>query len=102
MIEALVRMPASEALGWALLHSLWQGAIAALFVALVRSSRARYIAGCLALVGLLCIFTFTFWQCLPVTGRAIGSSRIAAALSLERTQMRCLRLLRSTGLSWPG
>jgi GWxTD domain-containing protein len=79
MIEALVRMPASEALGWTLLHSLWQGAIAALFVALVRPSRARYMAGCVALAALLCMFIFTFSRCLPDNGAATGTWRVGTA-----------------------
>ena len=68
-IEAWARAPFSEALGWALYHSLWQCAIAALFLVLalvgIRSSRTRYALACLALVGSLAAFAVTFAQHLP-------------------------------------
>ena len=42
-----------QAIGWALIHSLWQGAVVALILALVlrvlRSSSVRYAASCVAL-----------------------------------------------------
>lgn len=82
MIETLLEMPASEALGWALLHSLWQATIAAALVAPVRSASARYMAGCGALVAALSVFLFTFWQCLPHTQPVAGVTR-AAALALS-------------------
>jgi len=75
MIEALARIPASEALGLAVLHSLWQGTLAAALVALVRPARARYLAGCLALAVVFVAFAFTFWLCLPGTGAARGVTR---------------------------
>lgn len=75
MIETLARMPASEALGLALLHSLWQGTLAAMLVALVRPTRARYRAGCIALVAVLAAFAFTFWLCLPSLGMSAGGTR---------------------------
>jgi len=75
MIEALARMPASEALGLALVHSLWQGTIAAALVTLVRPARARYLASCLALVAVFVAFAFTFRLCLPGTGAATGATR---------------------------
>lgn len=71
-IEMLVRSPFSEALGWALFHSVWQGALAAVLVAgvltLVRSSNVRYWAGCLSLAAMLCAFTATFLVHLPELG----------------------------------
>src|SRR4051794_41838537 len=52
-IEVWVRTPWAQALGWALAHSVWQGAAAAMFLAVARgttqSARARYAAGCLAM-----------------------------------------------------
>ena len=77
MIEALVRLPLSEALGWALFHSLWQGAIAAGLLAVFRTSRARYVAGCVALAAILCCFIFTFWTFLPEDGIARGAGELA-------------------------
>ena len=75
MIEALARIPASEALGLALLHSLWQGTLAAALVALARQARVRYLAGCLALAAVFVAFALTFWFYLPGTGAARGVTR---------------------------
>lgn len=72
ILEALVRTPLSEALGWALFHSLWQGAIAAVFLLMFRTARTRYVAGCVALAAILCCFAFTFWILLPEAGIAGG------------------------------
>ncbi len=51
------------ALGWTLLHSLWEGAVAALLLvtllSVLRSSRARYAAACLAMLGILAGFGIT-------------------------------------------
>ncbi|MFN7998693.1 MAG: GWxTD domain-containing protein [Bryobacteraceae bacterium] len=56
-LEGMVRTPAAGALGWALVHSLWEGAlIAAVLGGLLtatRSSRIRYAAACLAMLALL-------------------------------------------------
>lgn len=74
-----------ESLGWALFHSLWQGAACALLLlailAVTRSPRVRYAAACLALVAVLGAFAFTFARNLPAFG---GTARIrlpAAALA---------------------
>jgi bla regulator protein blaR1 len=59
----------AAAIGWSVVHSLWQGAVAALALGAVlfvtRSARARYAAACLALA-LMCIgFGATLWRSLP-------------------------------------
>ena len=66
-LEVWVHSPLAPALGSAIVHSLWQGAlIVALLagtLAAVRSPRARYTAGCLALLALFASFCATFaWQ----------------------------------------
>jgi GWxTD domain-containing protein len=57
------------ALGWALFHSLWQGAAiaAALATALwfIRTSRARYLCACGALLSMLVSFGVTLAICWP-------------------------------------
>lgn len=62
--------PLDAALGWALLHSLWQGAIVALSLVVVmflfRSPRIRYASGCAALLLTLAGFIGTL---LLVTGQ---------------------------------
>ena len=54
----------TNALGWALLHSLWQGALVAGALAVVnlflRSARSRYLAGCAALMLMLVLPTASF------------------------------------------
>jgi TonB family protein len=67
----------AHALGWTLLHFLWQGTLVALILACVlallrgRSSQPRYLAGCAALVlmTILPLVTFT---------RILAAQRIAA------------------------
>jgi GWxTD domain-containing protein len=68
-IESWVRTPAAEGLGWALAHSVWQGAAAALIVAATlaatRSARVRYATGCLALLLMTIAFGWTWLACIP-------------------------------------
>ena len=55
-----------DSLGWAVLHSTWQGAVAAIFIwslrAFTKESAAdiRYMSGMITLVGLLAAFIGTF------------------------------------------
>lgn len=82
-----------RALGWTLLHSLWQGALLALGLALVlltarrASARARYASGIMLLALMVAVSGFTFWQSCAgalsvrpasVTAQA-GSGTLAAA-----------------------
>lgn len=61
----------AEALGWALLHSLWEGAIVAgafaVLLGSTRSPRIRYVAGCVALLAMLGGFALTLIYFLPET-----------------------------------
>jgi GWxTD domain-containing protein len=60
----LVQAPLTKALGWTILHSLWEGALAALLLLAalltIRSSRARYMSACAAMLGVLAAFALTF------------------------------------------
>jgi len=51
LVESWVQTPLAQAIGWTLVHSLWEGALVALVLAAalwaLRSSRARYAAACL-------------------------------------------------------
>jgi GWxTD domain-containing protein len=64
LLEAWVHTPGAAALGWTLAHSLWEGALVALVLvgalAVLRSSRARYAAGCVAMLAMLTGFCLTF------------------------------------------
>ena len=57
----------ADSLGWAVLHSLWQGVVAAGIVLVVRNitreraSEARYFTGIVTLCALLCAFIGTFF-----------------------------------------
>jgi len=68
-LETFVQSPWAGAIGWTLLHSLWQGAIvsAALLMVLLaaRSPRIRYAAACLGLLGMLTAFSVTFFELAP-------------------------------------
>jgi hypothetical protein len=68
-LEMLTANPAVEAIGWTLLHSLWEGAtVAAVLGAtllILRTARARYLAACAALFALLALFTLTLLKLAP-------------------------------------
>lgn len=68
-IQYLTQSDAAKALGWTLLHSLWEGAAIALLLAMVfaiaRSSRVRYSAACLAMLALLVGFGATLYRLAP-------------------------------------
>jgi len=69
LLENWVHTAAASALGWTLLHSVWEGALVALLLAgallFLRSGRARYTAACLAMLALLLAFGLTFARVLP-------------------------------------
>jgi len=68
MIEYILNPESIEALGWTLLHSVWQGAVFAILLVLILialrsyTAQSRYIVA----VGILCAFfltvSATFWQ----------------------------------------
>ena len=66
-LENLVRTSWAQALGYALAHLVWEGALAALLLLLAlqilrqSSARTRYAAACLALFALSWAFAITFW-----------------------------------------
>jgi GWxTD domain-containing protein len=63
------RTPVFEALGWTIFHSLWEGLLVAAalasVLAVLRSSRLRYAAGCAALLIMLAGFVLTLIHVLP-------------------------------------
>jgi GWxTD domain-containing protein len=69
LIQTWVHTPLAQAIGWTLVHSLWEGALVALVLAAAlwafRSSRARYAAACLAMLVMLAGFGFTFARLMP-------------------------------------
>lgn len=83
----------SLALGWSLVHSLWEGSLMAaalwLFNALVRSARIRYLAACGTLLALLAAFLLTFFYFLP---RVAGLPALTPKPSLALPQVAPLPL----------
>ncbi len=79
-LELWIQTPLAKALAWTLLHSLWEGAAAALLltaaVCVLRSPRARYVAACVALLALLAGFTITLARLWPA-GAAPAASHVA-------------------------
>src|SRR5215469_2472054 len=70
-IENLLTQGPSQALGWALVHFLWQGALVALLLAACKpllrrsSARVRYVVSCLFLLALLALPVLTFMVSMP-------------------------------------
>ena len=69
LFEAILMSPLLHALGWALLHFIWQGALVALLLAgiltlLLRGSspHTRYSVSCAALLLMLILPAVTFWK----------------------------------------
>lgn len=79
-LEQFVDSPAAGALGWAILHSLWEAAILAALLGIVllalRSPRARYAAGCVAMLLMFLGFAFTLIHLWP-TGTAGTHNAVA-------------------------
>jgi GWxTD domain-containing protein len=77
LLDLVVSPPISEALGWTLIHLLWEGAIIAIALEAVllsvRSPRIRYVAGCIALLAMLAGFAVTLIHFLPGRGSGAGT-----------------------------
>jgi len=75
-LEMLIANPAAAAIGWTLLHSLWEGMIVAAVLGamllILRTARARYLAACAALVALLALFTLTLLRLAPESGQSFS------------------------------
>jgi len=71
------------ALGWTILHSLWEGAFVALVLAaalfIARSSRVRYAASCVAIVGILLGFGLTLSR--EMQSQTAATAAVAPRLS---------------------
>lgn len=74
----------AKALGWTLVHSLWEGAAITLALAMVlgvaRSSKVRYWAACAAMLGLLAGFGATFYKMAPHGAGPSAVPRLPAAV----------------------
>ena len=92
--ETLTTSPLLNALGWAVLHFLWQGCVIAAMAALLlsglrdRSAQAKYMVGCLALACSLLAFVTAFAIAPPIEGPSTGPSSVTAALEVEGASSR--------------
>jgi len=83
-IPAILGGPLAQAIGWALVHLLWQGVLVAAILAAAlallqrRSANARYFASCAALVALLLLGVAT-------TVRTYNNSLVSPAPVIEET-----------------
>ncbi len=90
LIQNLLTEPSFQALGWALIHFLWQGTLVALALAgckvLLRGSaaRVRYAVSCLSLLVLLAlpVLTFVISMAQPSSDLAGLSSALTSAAAL--------------------
>jgi beta-lactamase regulating signal transducer with metallopeptidase domain len=89
MTEMAVAQPALQALGWALLHFVWQGFCVAAVYAVVRvalrrkSSDARYTAACGAMVAMLVLAVTTFAALYAEAPATIAPAEISDAAPSE-------------------
>jgi GWxTD domain-containing protein len=71
VLETWVSSPLAVAVGWTLLHSLWEGAVIAAALAavlvVVRSPRFRYAAACVAMLVLLAVCGVTLIRVMPAS-----------------------------------
>ena len=78
LLQMLISNPAVAAIGWALLHSLWEGAIISALLGatllILHNARSRYLAGCAALVALLLLFTLTLLRLAPQSSKSLPVS----------------------------
>jgi GWxTD domain-containing protein len=85
-LQEFVRSALARAIGWAILHSLWQGAVLALVLGVLllvtRSPRVRYAAGCVALAMACGAFAFTLARLLPAS--SAGSSPVKPVISMSQ------------------
>ena len=69
LIDGWVQTPLAEAVGWTLLHLLWEGAIISAALAAcvwaMRSARARYAAACIAMLLMIGAFALTLVRVMP-------------------------------------
>ena len=88
-LQNWIELPLVQAAGWALVHSLWQGAIVAVVLAgilvVTRCPRRRYAAACLGLALMLVSFMVTWMHFAPlertrsVTRASLAFDRLLAA-----------------------
>jgi beta-lactamase regulating signal transducer with metallopeptidase domain len=81
-LESWVMTPLAHALGWTLLHSLWEGAIVSAFLGTAlwatRSARARYAAACVAMLVMLGGISITLIRMMPERVQGLPGAKTTA------------------------
>jgi GWxTD domain-containing protein len=69
LLETFIQTPIAGAVGWTVLHSLWEGAILSALLGIVllavRSPRFRYAAACSAMLLMIAAFSITLIHLMP-------------------------------------
>jgi TonB family protein len=101
-LEMWLASPWAQAVGWTLIHSLWQGIVVAAGLATlsrIRSARVRYAAACLAMLIILTGTGATFIHLMPDPPHSVHN-RGASAVPAADVQVALSADLRSpTGLA---
>ena len=85
VLEAILAHPAVQALGWSLIHFVWQGAAVALLLAGAnlllrgRSANARYFAACAALAMMLTLMAGNLFYFTASPSHASFAQTVASA-----------------------
>src|SRR5256885_14216999 len=94
LLEMLMAKPVLQALGWALVHFIWQGALVAILYAGVaqtlrrRAANARYSLACAAMLLMLALPVATVFITDQSSARALKDQPIkAVAISSETSPM---------------
>ena len=86
VLDLWVQSSSAKALGWTLIHSLWEGAAVALalvvLLGIAKSARVRYWAACAAMLLLLAGFGATFYRVMPRQTGIAPRAPIPAAVAL--------------------
>lgn len=81
VIDIWLRTSWAWSLGWALVHSVWQGALLAAVLGVVllatRSARVRYAMACTSMLGMVAAFLVTLWL-VGVEGAGAGRGGLRA------------------------
>jgi len=98
-LQHFAETPWAAALGWAVLHSLWQGALISALLALTlfvfRSPRLRYAAAGAAMLAMLAAFVFTIAELMPAPMRNAHRFPVSSFASWK------IPLIDAAASSWP-
>jgi GWxTD domain-containing protein len=98
-------MTIANALGWTLLHAIWEGALISLLLAaalcFVRSPRLRYVAACVALAATLGCFAVTLARLMPADSSVVRLVPVLSPASPADTGRFAFTLSEPQGITLP-